>query len=112
MRKISPKLAPQGDDKLDERRKLVLAHYAESVEPGIHEIWSAVAHYALGEYEQVDESIIRRTCQFIAARKDCADFVIQGVLRLMFWERAGEHLSPEINALMKDTILGFKYLGG
>ena len=109
VRKISPKLAPQGDDKLDERRKLVLAHYAESVEPGIHEIWSAIAHYALGEYDQVDEGNIRRTCQFIAARKDCADFVIQGILRLMFWERAGERLSPEINALMKDTVLGFKY---
>ena len=109
VRKVSPKAAPQGDDRLDERRKLVLEHYAESVEPGIHDIWSAVARYALGQYDQVDEGAIRDTCLFIAARKDCADFVIQGILRLMFWERAGQHLSPEINALMKDTVLGFKY---
>ncbi len=109
IRKVSPKAAPQGDDRLAERRRLVLAHYAASAEPGIHEIWSAVANYALGQYERVDERIIRRTCLFIAARKDCADFVIQGVLRLMFWEKAGQKLSPEINALMKDTILGFKY---
>jgi hypothetical protein len=109
IRKISPQIAPQGDERSDERRKLVLTHYATSVEPGIHEIWGVVAHYALGQYDQIDESVIRRTCLFIAARNDCADFVIQGVLRLMFWERSGTHLSPEINALMKDTILGFKY---
>lgn len=109
VRKINPKTAPQGDDQLDERRTLVLAHYAESVDHGIGEIWSSVAHYALGQYDRVDEGGIRRTCLFIAARKDCADFVIQGILRLMFWERGGQHLSPEINALMKDTVLGFKY---
>jgi|GEM_PF-453221 len=127
VRKTSPQPAPrqfdapaggQGDDRLEDRAQLVLAHYAESIEPGIHEIWSAVAHYALGQYERVDESVIRRTCVFIAGRNDCADFVIQGVLRLIFWERGiaphqkgdrGGHLSPEINALMKDTVLGFKY---
>ena len=109
IRKISPVAAPQGDDKLDERRQMVLKHYAVSLEPGIHEIWSSVAYYALGQYDQVDESSIRRTCLFIAGRNDCADFVIQGVLRLMFWERSGMKLSPEINALMKDTVLGFKY---
>ena len=37
--------------------------------------------------DQIDEGVIRDTCAFIAARKDCADFVIQGVLRLMAWER-------------------------
>ena len=57
----------------------------------------------------MDESAIRWTCEFIAARNDCADFVIQGILRLMFWEREQRRLSPEINALMKDTVLGFKY---
>jgi hypothetical protein len=109
IRKVSPVEAPQGFELLDERRKRVLVHYSESVEPGIHEIWSQVAHYALGQYERIDESNIRRTCLFIAGRNDCADFVIQGILRLMFWEKSGQHLSPEINALMKDTILGFKY---
>ena len=58
---------------------------------------------------EVDEGIIRETCEFIAARKDCADFVIQGILRLMYWEREQRRLSPEINAMMKDTVLGFKY---
>ena len=109
LHKVTPVAAPQGYDRIDERRQLVLEHYAHHVETGIHRIWTPVAHYALGQYDRVDESAIRWTCEFIAARNDCADFVIQGILRLMFWERQERHLSPEISALMKDTVLGFKY---
>ena len=109
LHKVTPVAAPQGYGKIDERRRLVLEHYANNVEIGIHRIWTPVARYALGQYDRVDESAIRWTCEFIAARNDCADFVIQGILRLMFWEREQRRLSPEINALMKDTILGFKY---
>jgi hypothetical protein len=113
VRKINPMEAPQGDDRLEERRRLVLEKYANGIDLthviNIHDIWKEVARYALGQYDSVDEGMIRRTCLFIAGRNDCADFVIQGVLRLMAWERARQHLSPEINALMKDTILGFKY---
>jgi hypothetical protein len=113
VRKINPMEAPQGNDKLEERRRLVLEKYASGIDLthviNIHDIWKEVARYALGQYTSVDEGMIRRTCLFIAGRNDCADFVIQGILRLMAWERAGRHLSPEINALMKDTILGFKY---
>jgi hypothetical protein len=109
IRKVSPKVAPPGYERIEERRKLVLQHFSDDIDREAHTIWREVARYALGQYERVDEAAIRRTCQFIAARNDCADFVIQGVLRLMFWERLQAHLSPEINALMKDTILGFKY---
>ncbi len=109
LHKVTPVAAPQGYDKMDERRRRVLEHYADNVETGIHRIWTPVARYALGQYERVDESAIHWTCEFIAARNDCADFVIQGILRLMFWERQVRRLSPEINALMKDTVLGFKY---
>ena len=77
-----------GLDRMAERRAIVLEHYAgffrKEARP---DIWREVARYALGRYDQIDESVIRDTCAFIAARKDCADFVIQGVLRLMAWER-------------------------
>ena len=109
IRKVSPKIAPPGYERIDERRQLVLKHYCDNIERDAHAIWPEVARYALGQFEQIDVEIISRTCQFIAARNDCADFVIQGILRLMYWERLQEHLGPEINALMKDTILGFKY---
>ena len=109
LHKVTPIAAPPGYDKIEERRRLVLEHYADNIEEGTHRIWTQVARYARGQFDRVDESAIRWTCEFIAARNDCADFVIQGILRLMFWEREQRRLSPEINALMKETILGFKY---
>ncbi len=104
---VTPAPYLPGDAHYQERRRLVLEHYAANVER--RPIWAEVARYGLGRYDEVDEEAIRETCEFIAARKDCADFVIQGILRLMYWEREEQRLSPAINALMKDTILGFKY---
>ncbi len=109
LHKVTPVVAPQGHNQVDARRHWVLEHYADNIEGGRDRIWDQVARYALGQYDRVDEREIRWTCEFIAARNDCADFVIQGILRLMFWERAQRRLTPEINALMKDTVLGFKY---
>lgn len=111
IRKVTPAPKLIGYDRLDERKRLTLEHYASGPRPryGRPDIWSEVARYSLGRFQDVDEGIIRETCEFIAARKDCADFVIQGILRLMYWEREQPRLSPEINAMMKDTILGFKY---
>lgn len=105
--KVTPVPAPAGYDQPQVRKRMVLEHYAGNEES--RPIWTQVARYALGEYAEVDEEVIRDTCAFIAARKDCADFVIQGLLRLMYWEREQQRLSDEIRALMKDTVLGFKY---
>jgi hypothetical protein len=109
--KLTPVPAPRGYERRMERRRLALEHYAANEES--RPIWTQVARYALAQQDidgpPVDENTIRETCAFIAARKDCADFVIQGLLRLIYWEREQQRLSDEINALMKDTILGFKY---
>jgi hypothetical protein len=108
--KVTPVAAPAGYSRLEERKQAVLAHYAANEKKESRpDIWREVARYALGRYTEVDESVIRDTCAFIAARKDCADFVIQGLLRMMVWEHETPRLSPQINALMKDTVLGFKY---
>ena len=81
LHKVTPVTAPQGYDKIDERRRLTLEHYANSPETGDrNDIWMQVARYALGQYDHADEKVIRWTCEFIAARNDCADFVIQGDL--------------------------------
>jgi hypothetical protein len=105
--KVTPYPPMPGYEHMQERRRIVLEHYASNQEA--RPVWAQVARYALGRHDEVDEGAIRDTCAFIAARKDCADFVIQGILRLMVWEREAPRLSPEINALMKDTVLGFKY---
>ena len=128
--KLTPKTAPAGFDGLAERKRMALEHYANrkatepettQVQPQVQEpfmikrsydttsIWTEVARYALGMFDALDERTLRETCLFINARKDCSDFVIQGLLRIMYWERKEQHLSPEINAMMKDTILNFKY---
>lgn len=108
--KLTPVAPLPGHEHLAERKRRVLEHYAANeTHDARPDIWCQVARYALGRYGAVDESVIRDTCEFIAARADCADFVIQGLLRLMCWEREQPHLSREINALMKDTVLGFKY---
>jgi hypothetical protein len=107
--KLTPAAPIPGYERTGERKQVVLAHYADNRERDIHAIWTQVARYALGQPARVDEGVIRKTCEFINARKDCADFVIQGILRLMFWEREERRLSPEINALMKDAVLNFKY---
>jgi len=110
IKKVTPTEAPTGYENLDVRRRMVLEHYAVNEERrSAWGIWNQVARYALGHYAEVDEDNLRETCEFIAARKDCADFVIQGLLRIMVWEREQMRLSPQINALMKDTVLGFKY---
>lgn len=120
IKKVTPAPAMPGYERLDERRRAVLEHYTVNEERrSAWGIWSQVARYALlyknpsglenPEGLVVDEDNIRETCEFIAARKDCADFVIQGVLRIMVWEREQQRLSSQINALMKDTVLGFKY---
>jgi hypothetical protein len=33
---------------------------------------------------------------------------MQGILRLLYWERTQSRLSQSIKALMKETVLGFK----
>jgi len=110
IRKVSPVEAPAGYDHIEERKRKALEFYSVRSWVGhTPNIWREVARYALGRYGDIDESIIRETCEFIAVRKDCSDFVIQGLLRMMCWERKEQRLAPPIRAMMKDVVLGFKY---
>jgi hypothetical protein len=111
VRKVTPLESLPGYEHTRARAQRLLVHFAEPGPPPGHrpDIWREVARYALERYGEVDEEQIGATCAFIAARKDCADFVIQGVLRLMVWEQEAQRLSAGLNALMKETILGFKY---
>ncbi|HWQ14906.1 MAG TPA: hypothetical protein VNL77_19055 [Roseiflexaceae bacterium] len=110
IRKVTPVPAIPGPERAEERRRAALEFLAHT-----HEwhpsppVWNQVARYALGRYDEVDEGVLRAMCAFIAARKDCSDFAIQGLLRLLAWENRERRLSPPINALMKETVLGFKY---
>jgi len=122
--KITPTPSLVGYEHLDKRRYMLLEHFAYNLDylfgelwtpvagyilGGYERIWAQVARYALGRYKEIDEDIIQDTCIFISERKDCSEFLIQAILRLMYWERKNPQLSPSIRALMKDTILRFRY---
>ena len=99
-----------GDDRYDERCRIALDRYATMHETSTHQlIWPEVAKVALGRFGDVSVDAIRETCDWIAQRKDCADFAIHGLLRIMYWERDRPRLSAGINAMMKETILGWEY---
>jgi len=69
-----------------------------------------VARLAAGR--QPDERVIRASLtNLIEDRQDCADFVMQAVLRLLyqFNEHATQTFSPELLAHAKSAVLGFKY---
>ena len=112
LRKISPIPAPQGHDQLHERRRLALAHYADIPQKGPiwrGHIWRELARYASGRYDEIDARVVRETCEFIKSPVTGSDFEIQAVLRMMHWERSVQRLSDELNAVMKDAILNYKY---
>ena len=93
-----------GHENYGKRKRLALRHHAAG-----NDIWAQVARYALGREDEIDGDSVWETCRQIRAREDCADFVIQALLRLMFMDRDRERIDPHIRAMIKDTCVGFKY---
>lgn len=110
IRKLAPLAPIPGKERAEERRQAALDFlaYAQDWHPS-PPVWAQIARYAQGRYNELDETSLADMCAFLQARKDCSDFAIQGLLRLLVWEQRERKLSPQINALMKQTVLGFKY---
>lgn len=110
IRKLAPLAPLPGKERAEDRRQAALDFlaYAQDWHPS-PPVWAQLARYALGHYHEVDEGMLVELCAFLHAHKDCSDFAIQGLLRLLVWEQRERKLSPGINALMKQTVLGFKY---
>ncbi len=101
-----------GVDRYDERRSQTLRYYADIRLRGPiwrYHIWREVARYALGRYDEMDRDVIRDTCAFIQSATTGSDFEIQAVLRLLAWESRESHMAPELVAMMRDAVLGYKY---
>lgn len=122
--KITPTPALIGYEHLEERKHILLEHFSENpkylrgefwtpvggyILGEYEKIWAQVAKYALERYEDIDEKIIIETCKYISERKDCSEFLLQAILRLMAWDQKNLKLNSEVRALMKDTVLGFRY---
>ena len=93
IRKTTPAPTIAGYHRMGERKQHVLAHFAHQHNAAFsHDaIWPQVARYAA--QLDVDEQVVQHICAYIAARNDCADFAIQGILRLMYWERRNQRLA-------------------
>lgn len=108
---IDPLPAMPGQDKMAERRRRALSLYAAKPQEdlALRTIWQQLAHYAMGSYASIDADAIEVACAHVRARQDCSDFILQGLLRLLAWDRKKPNLSPHIRELIKETVLDFKY---
>jgi len=57
----------------------------------------------------VHEGAVRAALNYIDERYDCSDFVMLGIIRLLYQLRDKEHASPGLVAAAERTVLGFKY---
>jgi len=105
-----------------ERREAYIAHVLRNPAPSnTRSIWYELVRMVGGE--QAHEGFIFSALNFINDRKDCADFVVHSVLRLLYQfdpnrrdkTTNGKHLklehppSAELLLAAKETILDFKY---
>ncbi len=62
---------------------------------------------ALTHAGPVDADALRELCSFVDTRRDCADFRLVVALRLAY--ACGDRIDPDTAAVLKRTILGFRY---
>ncbi len=58
---------------------------------------------------QPHEGILLGACEYVDGRKDCSDFVLHALLRLLYQFNVHPRLSPHLYERVFATVLGFKY---
>jgi hypothetical protein len=101
----------------ESRRRAYLAHILRNPAPqNTKSAWHELARLAAGG--TAHEGVFHAALDFIDARKDCSDFVLHGILRLLEGERQGGRaippvpvrlLSSEFLARARAAVLNFKY---
>jgi hypothetical protein len=111
--KMAPTPRLPGIKNFEKRRKIYLERASAVTDPdeaiAASETYPIAARYYLGRYNEITLEWIKKKCDYIRTRKDCSDFRIQALLRILYWERNERHLSDEIVNHLKETVLGFKY---
>ncbi len=57
----------------------------------------------------VNEAVVDQALAKINSRKDCSDFPLNTLMRMLYLDRETSGLSPELRAKIKETVLNFKY---
>ena len=91
----------------DERRQQYLAFCAAQSPGGRIGFFSQIARLELGQ--PVDEGPIREALAFVDSRKDCADFTIAGLLRILYRFDRSLNITPSLITDIETCLLGFKY---
>jgi len=99
------------------RRRAFLDHILRNPAPeNTKGVWYELARMAAGG--RPHEGVLQASLDFIDACRDCADFVLHGILRLLLQftpygggagMRIGQPLSTSLGARMRKTVLDFKY---
>lgn len=100
---------PQGT--YEERRQQYLRFCAAHGGSGFKAIrtgfFSQIARLELGQ--PVDAAAIREGIAFVDSRRDCCDFAVGGLLRILYRYGDSPHLSRELITEIEDCLLRFKY---
>jgi len=90
-----------------ERRQLYL-EYCAAQSPGRWiGFFSQIARLELSQ--DVDEGPIREGMTFVDSRRDCCDFAVGGLLRILYRYEESPHISPELLDEIRACLLRFKY---
>lgn len=75
---------------------------------GVSEIFTQIPRLALGR-GALDESQIAASLDLIASRRDCADFALAGILRILYRFDGSPLLTPELKNRLEQAALNFCY---
>lgn len=92
----------------EERRREFLEYAAPPLRTGWLSCVNQLARLELGA-PAVDEEPFRESLAFIDARRDCSDFHITALLRLLYRHRRSVLIRPELVEDIERCLLGFKY---
>jgi hypothetical protein len=95
-----------------ERRRLAYleAEVAADRQPGNGraEVFHEIARLELNR-GPLSEPLLRASLELVNARRDCADFALAGLLRLLYGYRSSPLLAPEMVAALEDAVRRFCY---
>ncbi|HSF81939.1 MAG TPA: hypothetical protein VLA49_11935 [Anaerolineales bacterium] len=96
-----------GEGTFEQRRDEYLAHVLRNPAPqNTKPVWYELVRLAAGG--QLHEGVLQAALDFIAARRDCADFVLHGVLRMLY-QFIDAGISTPVLERARQTMLNFKY---
>ena len=91
----------------DERRRLYLAYCAAHSPGGRTGFFSQIARLESGL--DVDEGPIREAIAFVDSRRDCCDFAVGGLLRILYRYPDSSHIASSLLDEIRACLLRFKY---